>query len=52
MIQQKSDMEAIGQAYRQARQAVRRRVIVCAGTGCVANGSLKVHEALRNEIAA
>jgi len=52
MIQQKIDMEATGQAYWQARQAVRRRVIVCAGTGCVANGSLKVHEALRDEIAA
>ncbi len=49
MIQQKMDMEATGQAYRQARQAVRRRVIVCAGTGCVANGSLKVYEALRQE---
>ncbi|MDI6451566.1 NADH-ubiquinone oxidoreductase-F iron-sulfur binding region domain-containing protein [Anaerobaca lacustris] len=49
MIQQKIDMEATGQAYRQARQAVRRRVIVCAGTGCVANGSLKVYEALRQE---
>ncbi len=52
MIQQKIDMEATGQAYREARQAVKRRVIVCAGTGCVANGSLKVFEALNETIAA
>lgn len=29
-----------------------RRVIICAGTGCVANGSLKVHAALAEQIAA
>ncbi len=30
-------------------QAVKRRVLVCAGTGCVANGSLKVFDALEDE---
>ena len=29
-----------------------RRVVVCAGTACVANGSLKVIEALKKEIEA
>jgi NADH-quinone oxidoreductase subunit F len=29
-----------------------RRVIVCAGTGCMANGSLKVFQALKQEMAA
>lgn len=29
-----------------------RRVIVCAGTGCMANGSLKVFEALKREMPA
>ena len=29
-----------------------RRVIVCAGTGCVANGALKVHQAIVDQLAA
>ena len=28
-----------------------RRVIICAGTGCMANGAMKVHEAFKSEIA-
>ncbi|MHB0999557.1 MAG: NADH-ubiquinone oxidoreductase-F iron-sulfur binding region domain-containing protein [Armatimonadota bacterium] len=32
--------------------AVKRRVIICAGTGCVANGALKVFDAFVKEIAA
>jgi NADH-quinone oxidoreductase subunit F len=30
----------------------RNRILVCAGTGCIANGSLKVYEALAGEITA
>lgn len=26
------------------------RILVCAGTGCVANGSLKVYDALRESL--
>jgi NADH-quinone oxidoreductase subunit F len=37
--------------FAKAAQAVGQRVIICAGTGCVANGSLKVHEALVKAIA-
>jgi NADH-quinone oxidoreductase subunit F len=29
----------------------RRRVIICAGTGCVSNGALKVHQALVDKLA-
>ena len=33
--------------YTAARGRVSRRIVVCAGTGCIANGSLKVYEALK-----
>ena len=33
--------------YTDARSRVARRVVVCAGTGCIANGSLKVYEKLK-----
>ncbi|HON93062.1 MAG TPA: NADH-ubiquinone oxidoreductase-F iron-sulfur binding region domain-containing protein [Sedimentisphaerales bacterium] len=50
MIEQAVNLEAVGRQYQQARAAIARRVIICAGTGCVANGSLKVFAALKNEI--
>ena len=45
-------LEALAAAYRRTSEAVGRRVIVCAGTGCVANGSLEVAAAFEREIAA
>ena len=36
--------------YADATAGVRTRVIVCAGTGCVASGSLRVHARLEEEL--
>ena len=35
-----------GNASSVVTGALKRRVVVCAGTGCMANGALKVHHAL------
>ncbi|MCA6073034.1 MAG: NADH-quinone oxidoreductase subunit NuoF [Endomicrobium sp.] len=40
------DLENITQSVRKAEQNIYKRIIVCAGTGCVANGSLKVFKSL------
>ncbi|MDR2251334.1 MAG: NAD(P)H-dependent oxidoreductase subunit E [Endomicrobium sp.] len=40
------DLEKITQEFLSSRKNITKRVIVCAGTGCVANGSLKVFENL------
>jgi NADH-quinone oxidoreductase subunit F len=40
------DLEKITQEFLSSRKNIKKRVIVCAGTGCVANGSLKVFESL------
>ena len=45
------NLEKIRDAYNDARQRCKKRVVVCAGTGCIANGSLKVFESLKNSIA-
>ncbi len=45
------DLKQIAESYTQAARQVTRRVIVCAGTGCVASGSLKVYDALVAQIA-
>ncbi len=39
-------LEAIAAEYDAAAAGFTRRVIICAGTGCVANGALAVHDAL------
>lgn len=45
------DLDAIAAAYRRAAKAIRQRVIVCAGTGCVASGAMRVYEAFTRELA-
>lgn len=49
--QAKLDLQDIQNHYQQAVEGPERRVIICAGTGCVANGSLKVHAAFVEQIA-
>lgn len=51
MNQAKPTLDGLAAGYRAAADATSRRVIVCAGTGCVANGSLEVAEAFEREIA-
>ncbi len=51
-ITAKTDLDNIAETYRKAQEAAGRRVIVCAGTGCVANGSLEVAKAFEKQIAA
>jgi NADH-quinone oxidoreductase subunit F len=46
------DLGAEAAAHARAIAAVKRRVIICAGTGCVAGGALKVHEALVQQLRA
>ncbi|MDZ4121943.1 MAG: (2Fe-2S) ferredoxin domain-containing protein, partial [Candidatus Cloacimonadaceae bacterium] len=45
------NLEMIRDAYDSARQRCKKRVVVCAGTGCIAGGSLKVFESLKNAVA-
>lgn len=40
------DLSAITRSYREASSGIERRIILCAGTGCVANGALKVRDQL------
>lgn len=51
MNQANLKLDALAAGYRAAEEQAARRVIVCAGTGCVANGSLEVAAAFEQEIA-
>lgn len=45
------DLESISTAYSTKREAIPHRVIICAGTGCVANGALAVFEEFKSKSA-
>ncbi|MDR0617837.1 MAG: NADH-quinone oxidoreductase subunit NuoF [Endomicrobium sp.] len=40
------DLENITQEFENSKKNIKKRIIVCAGTGCVANGSLDVFKSL------
>jgi NADH-quinone oxidoreductase subunit F len=46
------DLKALAREYHEWKQPVTRRIVVCAGTGCVANGSQAVFDELTRRIAA
>jgi len=44
------NLENIAAVYRENSKVVTRRIVICSGTGCVANGSKEVFEAFREYI--
>jgi len=42
----------VTEQYDVSERHIARRVVICAGTGCVANGSLKIFDELKKQIAA
>jgi NADH-quinone oxidoreductase subunit F len=44
-----AELSELGASYRKSAQAYRRRVVICAGTGCMANGAMKVFQALTDQ---
>jgi len=43
------DLQKIARDYTSAEKTFARRVVICAGTGCMANGARKVFDALQNQ---
>jgi NADH-quinone oxidoreductase subunit F len=50
MLKQTINLEKIKSDYQRKTKALRHRVVICAGTGCVANGALEVYAALVSEL--
>ncbi len=46
------DLRTVADQYARVIASVKRRIIICAGTGCVAGGALQVHEAFVNQLRA
>jgi NADH-quinone oxidoreductase subunit F len=49
MHQSQINLEQIKESYLENSKLVKRRLIICAGTGCVANGSLKIFKEFQKE---
>ncbi|HOH47763.1 MAG TPA: NADH-ubiquinone oxidoreductase-F iron-sulfur binding region domain-containing protein [Candidatus Syntrophosphaera sp.] len=45
------NLDQIKKDYQEALAHYKKRIVVCAGTGCIANGSLKIYSALKNSLA-
>lgn len=45
-----TNLEQVSKEYGVMHDSVKRRLVICAGTGCIANGSLKLYEELLKEI--
>ena len=46
------DLKAIAHDHAARIAAAKRRIIICSGTGCIANGAMRVYEALTEQIRA
>ena len=44
------NLEEIAANYKKLVAKVKRRIIICGGTGCIANGSMKVRDAICAEL--
>ena len=44
------NLEQIAEQYEKTQKNVKRRIIICGGTGCIANGSLRVRDAMIREL--
>ncbi len=51
MCQSQINLEKIKHQFTKNYESVERRVIICAGTGCMANGAEKIYKAFLSEIA-
>lgn len=50
MIKTIKDLHRLHEDYKEAMSREKMKILVCAGTGCVLGGSLRVYEALKKII--
>ncbi|MGL6225328.1 MAG: NADH-ubiquinone oxidoreductase-F iron-sulfur binding region domain-containing protein [Thermoguttaceae bacterium] len=43
-------LEQLAEQYQRETAGLKRRIIICGGTGCIANGAMKVRDALVHEL--
>ena len=43
-------LDKVAEDYLNRKKALSHRIVICAGTGCIANGAMEVHAALQEII--
>ena len=51
-IKSLANLEEIRADYQKKIKLLKREIVICAGTGCTANGTLKVYEEIKKQVAA
>jgi len=51
LLKSRHDLEVLAERSRETLLKAKTRILVCTGTGCVANGSWEVYEAFRDQLA-
>ncbi len=52
MLRNRADLQHTRETYQQALENQKKKILVCAGTGCVAGGALEIYDKLTELIAA
>ncbi len=51
MISTAINLQQVAEEYKAKAKDIQKRIVICAGTGCIANGSMKIYEAFKTELA-
>ena len=50
MLSNRTDLRKIREVYSKALKSQKRKILVCCGTGCLAGGSMDIHNRLKELI--
>lgn len=46
MLKNREDLKKLRSLYKEALEAEKKKILVCAGTGCISSGSLEIYDRL------
>jgi NADH-quinone oxidoreductase subunit F len=50
MISTAINLQQVAEEYKEKTKNIQKRIVICAGTGCIANGSMKIYQEFKKEL--
>ncbi|MDF1547881.1 MAG: NADH-ubiquinone oxidoreductase-F iron-sulfur binding region domain-containing protein [Bacteroidales bacterium] len=50
MISTAINLQEVAEEYKEKAKDIKKRIVICAGTGCIANGSMKIYDEFKKEL--
>lgn len=50
MISTAINLQQVAEEYKEKAKNIQKRIVICAGTGCIANGSMKIYREFKKEL--